>query len=206
MFACAQCHQVVVICRHCDRGQRYCSTACAQAGRRVSLRDAGRRYQQTPLGRRNNAIRQKRYRIRSATTVTHQSSPAPRLLRQPPDGHAGQRPDGHAGPRPDGHAGQRLDGHTAAREVHDAPDRHHPPFQRRQTSVTIRVDRPVRPCDDPVRRWDQPVSPCDKPVRLRFGADPPCDPSVRRCDFCGRPCGSLTRWVTLAGWRAPGRR
>jgi len=86
MFNCAHCHRLVVICRHCDRGQRYCSAHCAQVQRRHSVREAGRRYQRTPLGARNNAARQKRWRRRIVTTVTHHGSP--------PQDHVGQEPPG----------------------------------------------------------------------------------------------------------------
>jgi hypothetical protein len=86
MFNCVRCHRLVVICSRCDRGQRYCSAHCARVQRRRSVREAGRRYQRTPLGARNNAARQKRWRVRMATTVTHHTSPAPNHLREePPD-------------------------------------------------------------------------------------------------------------------------
>ena len=88
MFNCARCHRLVVICRHCDRGQRYCSADCARVQRRHSVREAGRRYQRTPLGARNNAARQKRWRRRIVTTVTHHSSP--------PQDHVGQEPPGQS--------------------------------------------------------------------------------------------------------------
>ena len=58
------CATVPGICSRCDRGQRYCSAHCAQVQRRRSVREEGRRYQRTPLGARNNAARQKRWRLR----------------------------------------------------------------------------------------------------------------------------------------------
>jgi hypothetical protein len=86
MFNCARCSRLVVICTRCDRGQRYCSGPCSQVQRRRSVREAGRRYQRTPLGARNNAARQKRWRLRIATTVTHHPSPARHPGREePPD-------------------------------------------------------------------------------------------------------------------------
>lgn len=89
MFNCARCHRLVVICPRCDRGQRYCSDHCGQAQRRRSVREAGRRYQRTPQGARHNAARQKRWRTRFVTTVTHHSSPSHRHLREePPDKNA----------------------------------------------------------------------------------------------------------------------
>jgi len=91
MFNCARCHRLVVICRHCDRGQRYCSAGCAQVQRRHSVREAGRRYQRTPLGTRNNAARQKRWRWRIVTTVTHQGSTALAPVGQGPPGQNAQK-------------------------------------------------------------------------------------------------------------------
>jgi hypothetical protein len=93
MFNCAGCHRQVVICRRCDRGQRYCSATCSRTGRRQSIREAGQRYQQSPLGARNNAVRQKRWRLQFPTTVTHHTSAARVPVREGPavPGHgAGQ--------------------------------------------------------------------------------------------------------------------
>lgn len=86
MLNCARCHRLVVICSRCDCGQRYCSVHCAQVQRRRSLREARRRYQLTPLGARNNAARQKRWRIQFATTVTHHTSPTQNPVREEPPG------------------------------------------------------------------------------------------------------------------------
>ncbi len=86
LFNCAWCHQQVAICSVCDRGQRYCSPHCRQVQRQRSVREAVRRYQKTPHGARNNAARQKQWRMRSATrfvtTVTHHTSPSHSLLRE----------------------------------------------------------------------------------------------------------------------------
>ena len=82
MFHCARCCRLVVICTRCDRGQRYCSADCAQVQRRRSVGEACRRYQQTPLGARNNAARQKRWRLRIASTVTHHTSTTHQHLRE----------------------------------------------------------------------------------------------------------------------------
>jgi hypothetical protein len=75
----ADCRQVFFLCRRCDRGDRYCSRACAQRARHATLRAAGRRYQQSRPGRRQHAARQARYRGRGAARekVTHQTSRAP---------------------------------------------------------------------------------------------------------------------------------
>jgi len=90
MFNCARCRRLVVICTRCDRGQRYCSADCYQVQRKQSVREAGRRYQQTPPGARNNAARQKRWRTRIVTTVTHHPSPTHKQLREEPPGKNAQ--------------------------------------------------------------------------------------------------------------------
>jgi hypothetical protein len=72
-FLCACCGAAVFICPLCDRGRRYCHGACARTARERSLREAGRRYQRTPQGRRKSAERSRRYRDRRR--VTHQGSP-----------------------------------------------------------------------------------------------------------------------------------
>jgi hypothetical protein len=73
LFNCARCHGQVRICRRCDRGNIYCGRRCSGAARIESLRAAGKRYQVSPKGRMNHALRQRRYRSRS-NKVTHQGS------------------------------------------------------------------------------------------------------------------------------------
>ena len=46
-FYCARCHAVMVLCRRCDRGQRYCGPRCSEGARHESLRRAGRRHRRT---------------------------------------------------------------------------------------------------------------------------------------------------------------
>jgi len=74
-FRCARCWSAVSICRSCDRGNRYCSRACAGASRQESLLSAGRRYQESPVGRASHARRQAAYRQRRRNCVTHHGSP-----------------------------------------------------------------------------------------------------------------------------------
>ncbi len=77
----AECRQVFFLCRHCDRGDRYCSRSCAERARGASLHAAGRRYQHSRRGRLHHAARQARYRGgRGAPRekVTPQTSHAPR--------------------------------------------------------------------------------------------------------------------------------
>jgi len=76
LYLCQRCRLQVIICRRCDRGQIYCSTACSKAARREALRASGQRYQQSLTGRLNHAERAHRYRQRK-NKVTHQGSTTP---------------------------------------------------------------------------------------------------------------------------------
>lgn len=62
----SECHAVFWICRHCDRGQRYCSPACRAQARLQQRRRANRRHQQSPEGRLDHRDRQREYRKRCA--------------------------------------------------------------------------------------------------------------------------------------------
>jgi MinD superfamily P-loop ATPase len=73
MYTCALCQREVLLCSGCDRGQRYCSVGCREQARRRSLREAGRRYQDSRAGRFAHARRSRRYRQRQKM-VTHQAS------------------------------------------------------------------------------------------------------------------------------------
>ena len=74
LFNCARCHRQVIVCRHCDRGQIYCSGDCPEIARKESLHRACRVYQSSHRGRLINAARQKRFRQRQQEKVTHQGS------------------------------------------------------------------------------------------------------------------------------------
>lgn len=73
-YLCAGCRTAVVICSHCDRGHRYCTSTCAEQARRQAVRAAGCRYQASRRGRHAHADRQRRYRAK-LQKVTHQGSP-----------------------------------------------------------------------------------------------------------------------------------
>ena len=70
------CSAVFYLCRHCDRGQRYCSSRCREKSRRLQRREANRRYEQSlgPEGRLDHRQRQREYRQRLKARVTDQSS------------------------------------------------------------------------------------------------------------------------------------
>jgi len=76
LYSCCRCrcHAQVIICRQCDRGQRYCTKGCSVKARRESLKRAAIKYQATRAGHFNNALRQQRYRDRKNNKVTHQCS------------------------------------------------------------------------------------------------------------------------------------
>lgn len=83
LYHCARCRCQVIVCRFCDRGQIYCTGACAQIARQELVRAAGKRYRQTRLGKFKQALRQQRYRqrLRQQQKVTHHRS----LLEPPHD-------------------------------------------------------------------------------------------------------------------------
>ena len=63
-FLCARCRDPVLLCSHCDRGQRYCGQACSSQTRCERRRETNRRYQNTPGGRLKHAARSARWRER----------------------------------------------------------------------------------------------------------------------------------------------
>ncbi len=73
-YQCLRCHTLVIICHHCDHGQRYCANGCSKKARKDSLHRASKKYQATRRGRFNNALRQQRYRCKKKQKVTHHSS------------------------------------------------------------------------------------------------------------------------------------
>ena len=61
------CLTVFYLCRHCDRGQRYCSPCCREKSRRQKRHEANRRHQQSLEGRLDHRDRQRAYRQRRVT-------------------------------------------------------------------------------------------------------------------------------------------
>jgi len=74
LYHCCRCHAQVVVCSHCDRGQRYCAGGCSQEARKASVKRAGEKYRSGRPGRINNAARQQRFRQRQREKVTHHRS------------------------------------------------------------------------------------------------------------------------------------
>ncbi len=74
LYFCQRCSTQVIICSHCDHGQRYCASVCAQNARLASLKRAAKKYQSSRAGRFNNAARQRRFRQHHPQKVTHHGS------------------------------------------------------------------------------------------------------------------------------------
>ena len=73
----AGCGAVFWICRHCDRGHKYCGERCRRKARRQQRRDANQRNQQSREGRLDHRDRQRAYRKRCRLQrVTDHTSPA----------------------------------------------------------------------------------------------------------------------------------
>ena len=73
IFKCVRCIKQVIICRRCDRGQRYCSPDCSKTARIIHNARHSHRYQQSREGRLKHARRMRHYRRRKQI-VTHQGS------------------------------------------------------------------------------------------------------------------------------------
>jgi hypothetical protein len=85
LYNCVSCYALVVICSPCDRNNIYCGSTCSGAARRRSCAMAAKRYQKSHRGRMKHAERQRHYRGRQTTKVTHHSSPVlpPRAVLPP---------------------------------------------------------------------------------------------------------------------------
>ena len=59
---CPLCAGTFLLCRSCDRRFKYCSPPCSRSARTAAQRAATLREQQTELGRRSHADRNKAYR------------------------------------------------------------------------------------------------------------------------------------------------
>jgi hypothetical protein len=60
------CGRMFFICSHCDRGQVYCGSDCRERSRRLQLRAANLRHQQSEDGQLDHRDRQRDYRRRQA--------------------------------------------------------------------------------------------------------------------------------------------
>ncbi len=68
LLVCARddCRAVFYLCRHCYRGQRYCSRPCARLVRTEQLRLARRRYRRSPAGQATHRDYARGCRLRQA--------------------------------------------------------------------------------------------------------------------------------------------
>ncbi len=73
ILKCGWCGILVVLCRECDYGNKYCSENCSKKARKRTLKAAGARYQSSFEGARKHAARQAAYEQRRAEKLTQQS-------------------------------------------------------------------------------------------------------------------------------------
>ena len=88
LYFCARCGELVILCRSCDHGNRYCLDGCAQIRREESIRRARHRYRHTERGRLLHKRDQQLHLIRKAAKVRDQGSPAPRVEGKEPPAEA----------------------------------------------------------------------------------------------------------------------
>jgi hypothetical protein len=67
LYLCVRCRVQVVLCSHCDRGNRYCGRTCRRQARAETQRQAARRYQGSRRGRMAQALRTRHWRRCQAT-------------------------------------------------------------------------------------------------------------------------------------------
>ncbi len=92
-YHCTRCHQPVIICRHCDRGNIYCFDGCARAANKERCKRNAKRYRRSPKGRRSTAARQRRNRLRKAMLEPDlEPSKQPPLTPEPPDSEPSATP------------------------------------------------------------------------------------------------------------------
>jgi hypothetical protein len=80
LFLCARCGVQVLLCRRCDRGNRYCGLACRREARAEARRRAAERYQRSRGGRmahaqRSRCFRQRQYQRRRLVAAAACASP-----------------------------------------------------------------------------------------------------------------------------------
>lgn len=68
LYSCLRCHELVVVCRKCDRGNLYCFGGCSQIRRMESKRRASRNYQSSIKGKLKHAECEARRRARKKVT------------------------------------------------------------------------------------------------------------------------------------------
>jgi hypothetical protein len=91
LYNCARCHQQVILCSHCDYGNIYCFDSCSQRARKISLREANKRYRESRQGRQNAARRQAEFRQRKP--LEESSAPSPETSSEKKVTHQGSGGD-----------------------------------------------------------------------------------------------------------------
>src|SRR5271155_2761536 len=64
LYSCVRCHELVVICRACDRGNIYCFGECSRIRRMESKRRANKNYRLSLKGKLNHMDSEARRRAR----------------------------------------------------------------------------------------------------------------------------------------------
>ena len=64
-FSCSICSALVLICRSCWRGQKYCSHSCTRTARLRRHRINQKKYRHTEKGMKSHTACQRRYRLKS---------------------------------------------------------------------------------------------------------------------------------------------
>ena len=197
IYHCGFCQRRVVICRRCDRGNRYCPP-CSKLAPARRLCRAGRRYQKTEPGRSNHKIRQQRYlarrdeKARWAQSVGDSAPAAEGMKARPlPQTESAEAP----------HPIDSRPGSPLVVKLHCEPERPYafrwfdaydppppdgPNLPRSQEKMTHRGDLTGETEPD----WFRVSSEVTDERR--------CEPpghrsSQERCDFCGRPCVGTDR-------------
>ena len=79
------CGRMFFICSHCDRGQVYCGPDCRERARRLQLRAANLRHQQSEEGQLDHRDRQRDYRRRQSRA--HKTPTEENVTDQGSNGH-----------------------------------------------------------------------------------------------------------------------
>lgn len=181
-----------MICRRCDRGNRYCPPCSKLAPARRQCR-AGRRYQKTEAGKANHKARQQRYlerldqKAHSAQSVVESASAAEEMkerLLSEAESIAAPHP---AGSRPTSALAAKLHCEPAQPSAFIGLDTCNPlPLNRPNAS---RSQEKMTHRGDLTGEVEPPCAPVtDEADNERRHEPPGIRSSQERCDFCGRAC------------------